>query len=97
MKFKIGASMYLSIWEQPLSCHSYEVVTSVGLVSFFFDTIWVSMMRILLILIPPGYEYLTVFLCQFHSGLYTMQEPSYIGKITLVSVWFRIVPTQIMI
>ena len=64
---------------------------------FFFDTIWVSMMRILLILIPPGYEYLTVFLCQFHSGLYTMQEPSYIGKITLVSVWFRIVPTQIMI
>ena len=23
-----------------------------------------------------------------HSGLYTMQEPSYLGKVTLVSVWY---------
>jgi hypothetical protein len=36
-----------------------------------------------------GYKYLTVFLFQFHLGLSTMQELSYLGKITLVSIWFR--------
>jgi hypothetical protein len=78
MKFKIGASMYLSVWEQPFSCHFYEVVTSVGLVFFLFfyffifDTIWVSMMRILLFFETTR---VWVFDGIFHLGVYTMQEP----------------------
>jgi hypothetical protein len=33
---------------------------------------------------------------RYHSGLYTMQELSYLGKVTLVLIWFRMVLTQII-
>ena len=32
----------------------------------------------------------------YHSSMYTMQEFSYLGRITLVSIWFRMVLTQII-
>ena len=37
--------------------------------------------------IPLGYGYLTVVF--FLISLYIMQGPSYLGKIALVSIWFR--------
>ena len=57
---------------------------SVGLV--------LSIMRILHILIPVGYVNLMVFLFSISLGyIYTMQEPSHLRKIVLVSIWFRMV------
>lgn len=38
--------------------------------------------------------YLKTFLL---FGLYTMQEPLCVGKIALVSIWFRLVLAQIII
>ena len=38
-----------------------EVQTSVGLVSSFCDTIWITIMRISHVLIPVGNGYLMVF------------------------------------
>ena len=32
----------------------------------------------------------------WHLGLYTMQKLSFLGKIALVSIWFRMVLTQII-
>ena len=37
-----------------------------------------------------------IFCIRYHLALYTMQEPQYLGKITLVLIWFRIVLTQII-
>ena len=53
-------------------------------------------MRISIFLIPLGYGYLTAFLFWYHSGLYAMQKPLYLGKIILVSIWVRMVLTQII-
>ena len=53
-------------------------------------------MRTSLFLIPVGYEYLMVFCFQYGLGLYTMQEPSYLNKITLLYMWYRMVVTQII-
>ena len=50
-------------------------------------TIWVSM-------IFGCCEYLKTYCFLYHSGLYTMQEPSCIDKITLVPIWFKMVLTQ---
>lgn len=41
--------------------------------------------------IPVGYGYLMVF--QYHMGIYTIQEPSYLARIALASIWFRTVLT----
>ena len=51
-------------------------------------------MRISHFLIPVGYDCLRTFCFQYYWGLYTMQEASYLGKIALVSIWFRMVLTQ---
>ena len=76
-----------------------EVQTSVGLVSSFFYTIWESVMRILYLLtgIGMGMGHLTaiLFSISFGSIYCTMHELSYLNKITLVSIWFRMVLTQI--
>ena len=37
------------------------------------------------------------FCSQYHLGLHTMQEPSYLDKIAQVSIWFRMVLAQIII
>ena len=34
------------------------------------------------------------FYFQYYSGLYTMQEPSHLGKFALISIWFKMVLTQ---
>ena len=74
----------------------HEVCTSVELVSSFVYTVWVSIMTILHFLIPVGYRNLKIFLFSlYHVGLYTMQELSYLGKSTLVSIWFSNGMTQI--
>ena len=73
------------------------VSTSVGLVLSFFDTIWVSEMRdSTLIYTSMIWVFDSIFNFQYHLGLYTMQGPSYLGKITLVSICFRMVVTQII-
>ena len=77
---------------------THGVVTSVGLVSSSFHTIQVSIVKISQFLLPVGYGYsLTIFCFQYHSGLYTMQEPSYLGRIAEISIWFRMVLTQMVI
>ena len=44
---------------------------------------------------PVGYGYLyVIFVLNMHSGLYTMQASSYLGKLALKSMWFKIVWTQ---
>jgi hypothetical protein len=63
---------------------------------FSYNTIWVSIMSISHFLIPVQYGCLTAFLLRYHSGIYIMQEPWYIGRVTLVSMWFRMVLTQII-
>ena len=47
-----------------------------------FDTICVST-RIPHFLKPAGYVYLRTF------DIFVFQEPSYVGKIALVSIWLR--------
>ena len=49
-------------------------------------------------LIPIGLRFrVSQYLCLwYHSGLYTMQELSYLCRFTLVSIWFRMVLTQII-
>ena len=37
-----------------------------------------------------------IFRFWYHLGLYTMQEPQYLGKITLVLIWFKMVLIQII-
>ena len=39
--------------------------------------------------VPLGYGHLRMFCFQYHSGLYTMQEPSYLCKNALLSIWSR--------
>ena len=41
-----------------------------------------------------GDGYLTLFF-KYHLGLYIMQASSYLGKIVRVTIWFRMVLTQI--
>lgn len=54
-------------------------------VSPFVDTTWVYILKIIYSLIIVGYKYL----CSgCHLGLYTIQEPSYLGKVTLVLIWW---------
>ena len=55
----------------------------------------VSIMRIPHFLIPVEYGCFSSF-CWCHSCLKTLQEPWYLGKIALVSIWFRLVLTQII-
>ena len=47
-------------------------------------------------LIPVGYGIWHYFCFWDHSCLYTMQEPWWLGKIALVSIWFRIILNQIL-
>lgn len=49
-------------------------------------------------LIPLEYWYLKVFFyfILYHLGLYTMQETWYLGKLVLVSMWFRMKLTQMI-
>lgn len=48
---------------------------------FLFLTIWVSILRISYILIPVEYWVFDgIFLFWYHSGQYTMLDPSYLGK-----------------
>ena len=48
-------------------------------------------------LIPTKYGYLMVFVLWMPFGsLYIMQQPPYLDNITLVSIWFRMVLTQII-
>ena len=56
------------------------VLTSVG---FFFQTLY-------------GYLYWLYFCFRYALGPCTMQEPSHLGKTILVSIWFRMVVTQII-
>ena len=72
------------------------VSSSVGLVSSFFSTIQVSMMRISNCLIPAAHGFWQYFCFQYHSGLDTMQEPSHLGTISLVSIRLKVVLTQII-
>ena len=32
----------------------------------------------------------------YHRGLYAMQKHSYLGKVTLVSIWFRMILIQVI-
>lgn len=38
--------------------------------------------------------YYYYYCIRYHSGLYTMQGPSYLGKTTLVSIWFIMILTH---
>jgi hypothetical protein len=76
--------------------HHVNVETSVGLVPSFLDTIQNPILRISHFLIPVGYGYLAYFHFRSHSGLYTLQDPSHLGKIALISIWFRMVVTQLI-
>ncbi len=63
----------------------------------FFDTIRVSRMRISLFLIPVRYAYLRIFLFLIPFGVYiAFKEPTSLGKITLVSLWCKMVFTQMI-
>ena len=48
----------------------------------FFPTIYIYKMINFQFLISE------CFCVMYHWGLYTMQEPLYLGKITLVSIWY---------
>ena len=79
------------------------VISSVDMVCFvFFSFLLISFQylywRFNHFLLPLGYGYLTLFLLYFphQLGLCPMQEPSYLGKIDLVSIWFRMVLTQMI-
>lgn len=61
-----------------------------------FNITWMFMMRISQFLVPIGYGYLRAFLFQHHLGLYTMHDPTYLGKTTLLFVKFRKTLTQII-
>ena len=81
------------------------VITSVGLVSSFLDTIRVSIMTIFTLFdtsrvrVLDDFLYYYTFFCfflfwRYYSGLQTMQESSFQGNIGVVSMWLKIVLTQ---
>ena len=62
------------------------LTTSVELVSYFFSNFHVYLMKTSLFFnISKGRILNDTFLFLYHLDLYTMQEPSYLGKIVLVS------------
>ena len=71
------------------------VQTNVGLAYSFVDTIRTSIVRIPLFFDTSRVCH-NIFCFRYHLGLYTMQEPSYLGKITQVSICSRMVSTQII-
>ena len=83
-------------------CHFYNVVMIIMYVllldscRLFFYTLQVSIMRVSYFLIPSRNECLTNLCYQYHSGLYTIQEPSHLGKIAQVPIWFRMLLTPII-
>jgi hypothetical protein len=61
-------------------------------VLFYDDIISASKIRISLLVMPIEYGYLTTFLLPISYRcvyIYTMKEPSYLGRVILVSMWFR--------
>jgi hypothetical protein len=62
---------------------------------FIFNTIWESGMRISYFLTNMGMDVWRYSCFRYHSDLYTMSKFSYLGKITLVSIWIEMVLTQI--
>ena len=47
------------------------------------------------IFIPVGYGFWQCFCFCYHLGLHTMQKPSYVAKIALVSIWLKTDLTQV--
>ena len=61
-----------------------HVWSGVGLVlCSFFNTIQVSIMSDTMVFDTIGYTCSKIFVFQYHLGLYTMQEPSHLCKITV--------------
>ena len=81
-----------------------DVMTNVELVSIFFNTIWVSIMRISPFYISRVwvcmYEYVRTYVRMLVSdtiqNLNTKQGSSYQDIITLVLIWYRKTMTQII-
>jgi hypothetical protein len=62
----------------------------------FTNIIWVFVMRISYCLTGKGKGIWWCFCLRYHLGLYTMQELSYLAEITLSSMWFRMIISQII-
>ena len=66
------------------------VLISVGLVLPSNDAIQVYVMRILHFLDTKEGTGTSEYICfWYHTALYTIQKPSYIGKTTLLSIWYK--------
>ena len=75
-----------------------DEVICVGMVSHFFNTSWIHVLRILHVVFSTSrvHEFEERF-SQFHLGLYTMQEPSHVGKLSKYQYGIKIILTQIRI
>lgn len=74
--------------------YTSNLINNVELVPILLNTIHVSIMRMLHVLITIGYMFLTTFLFLIPFTYYTMQGLSYVGKFILVSILFIFVLTQ---
>ena len=82
--------------EQTLSFIICVFLTVLIWYRLFLYTIWVSITRISHFLIPVEYGYLTVFVFLIPLGSIYHTRSFISSKVALVSIWFRMVLTQII-